>query len=340
MALGLCGDGAGTRPGGERRPAARRAGRSPIAAGLKRSGETRASAPAISPRRPARRRALASRRTIGSPSRQAPPGGPKDAAHACYLRGCRRPGTKAIGRGGRSLQFTEAIRLDPRLAAAFADRAASPREEERAREGHRRLHEAIRLDHGHARAYASRGTRSRRTSSTEALADLSEAIRLDPRDAKAFGNRGGVWIEEEASSTRRSPTTTRRSGSSPKRRAYNIAAGHGCSEAQLDKAIADLTRPSGSTRGMPEIHRAGYGFADEDELDKALADCDVAIRLDPHLAYAHRAGHGLGGEEPGDKASPTWTEAIRLDPRAAEPSCPRGQALRCERRGPTRPSPI
>jgi tetratricopeptide (TPR) repeat protein len=56
--------------------------------------------------------------------------------------------------------FTEAIRLDPKLAIAFADRAIS---------------------------YAIKGEHDK------AIADFTQAIRLDPKDALAYSNRARVY---------------------------------------------------------------------------------------------------------------------------------------------------
>ncbi len=76
-------------------------------------------------------------------------GGNKDAAHACYLRG-----VTALEKGDNDAaiaQFTEAIRLDPGLASAYADRARAE---------------------------------SRKNDLEKTLADSDAAIRLDPAWAR------------------------------------------------------------------------------------------------------------------------------------------------------------
>ena len=81
----------------------------------------------------------------------------KDAAHACYLRG-----VTALDKGDNDAaiaQFTEAIRLDPRLAAAYADRARAHGRKNELEKTIGDCNKAIRLEPDMSSAYACRGRR-------------------------------------------------------------------------------------------------------------------------------------------------------------------------------------
>ena len=66
--------------------------------------------------------------------------------------------------------------------------------------------------------------------------------------------------------------------------AFKSAAGH-TNRGKLDKAIADLTRPFGSTRTTARRH--GRDVRSKGDHDKAIAEYSEAIRLNPKLAYAY-----------------------------------------------------
>ncbi len=101
--------------------------------------------------------------------------------------------------------FTEAIRLDPHLAIAYADRGAAHGRKGDLDKALADCDEAIRLDPRLGKAYGCRGTVwLHRNQIDRALADLNEAIRLDPRDARSF-----------ASAPASGPRNTSRTGPSP-----------------------------------------------------------------------------------------------------------------------------
>ena len=76
--------------------------------------------------------------------------------------------------------FTEAIRLNPKIAKAYNNRGL---------------------------AYENKGDYDK------AIADCTEAIRLDPKFAEAYHNRGAAYCTARATTTRRLPTAPRPSGS-------------------------------------------------------------------------------------------------------------------------------
>ena len=102
---------------------------------------------------------------------------------------------RAKGEYDRAIaDYTEAIRLDPKHAAAFNNRGlawTAKGEHDRAIADYT---EAIRLDPKHAAAFYNRGNAwSAKGEYDRAIADYTEAIRLDPNYATAFNNRGNAW---------------------------------------------------------------------------------------------------------------------------------------------------
>ena len=89
--------------------------------------------------------------------------------------------------------FDEATRLNPRLAAAFKDRAAARTLKNQPEQAVADLSEAIRLAPNDAEAFNARGQAhiALRAPDT-AIADFDEAIRLKPDYAQAFFNRGSA----------------------------------------------------------------------------------------------------------------------------------------------------
>ncbi|MFO0843716.1 MAG: serine/threonine-protein kinase [Gemmataceae bacterium] len=157
--------------------------------------------------------------------------------------------------------------------------------------------EAIRLDHGLARAYATRGGAYRMQGSLDlALADCSEALRLDPANVLACFNRG------EAHRLRR----------------------------ELDKAIADFTRALELDPSYSWAHGSrGAARQQRGDLAGALVDLDVTLRLEPGYAWAYvvRAEtHRLRGEH--ERAIADCNEAIRLQPDQFMAYATRGAAFR------------
>jgi tetratricopeptide (TPR) repeat protein len=88
-------------------------------------------------------------------------------------------------------EFTEALRLDPKNATAYSNRAyvySGKGDTDRAIAD---LTEAIRLDPKFVKAYSNRGVAySGKGDTDRAIADYNEAIRLDPKNAHAYVDRG------------------------------------------------------------------------------------------------------------------------------------------------------
>ena len=110
---------------------------------------------------------------------------PKDAAaHAARGDVYRKKGelNKAIA------DYTEAIRLDPKNAAAHAARGVAYRMEA---ESDKAIADYIEvINPQDAEAYAMRGEQG---DFDKAIADCTEAIRLDPKWAEAYYDRGSAY---------------------------------------------------------------------------------------------------------------------------------------------------
>ena len=111
--------------------------------------------------------------------------GPSTAG-AFYLRG------SLDGKDGLA-DLDEAIRLDPKSAAAYVARASVYSQKDDNGRALADLDEAIRLDPALAVAYAERASIHQEKEATGlALADLDEAIRLNPDDATNHAARGQI----------------------------------------------------------------------------------------------------------------------------------------------------
>jgi len=96
------------------------------------------------------------------------------------------------------LDFSNAIRLDPKYAAAYRGRAGAFRLAGALPRAFADVNEAIRLDPRDARAYYERGLeQAARRSFPQALADLARALELDPTDANFYRDRSIVWVEQK-----------------------------------------------------------------------------------------------------------------------------------------------
>ena len=121
----------------------------------------------------------------------------------------------------------------------------------------------MRLDPGHALAYANRGLSYANLGQHQrAIEDYDEAIRLDPGLAPAYGNRGVAY--------------------------YDLGS-HPVDPSQFQRAIEDYDE---AIRLKPEkaslaYANRGLAYANLGQLQRAIKDFDEAIRLDPRQAQAY-----------------------------------------------------
>jgi tetratricopeptide (TPR) repeat protein len=208
--------------------------------------------------------------------------------------------------------FTEAIRLNPNLSAAYllrgraayasvsnvydiAENFAHVRASftsgrqlsgeqtqvyDRAIEDYT---DALRLDGNNAVIYLNRGEAyTQKADYDPAIADFNQAIRLNPNYARAYISRGLT---------------------------YNYK-GDG------DKAIADYNQAiKVDPNDAAAYHNRGGVYNDKKDYDRAIADYTQAIRLNPNYASSYN-GRGFVYYSKGDndRAIADYNQAIRLDP--------------------------
>ncbi|MCI0342457.1 MAG: tetratricopeptide repeat protein [Planctomycetales bacterium] len=187
---------------------------------------------------------------------------------------------------GATLDFSEALRLDPGPATTWRNRAEARFQFGDIAGALSDAGEALGRDPGHAPAWLTRALTRQRAGDLEgAIADYSEVLRLDPETAGAWLNRGIA-----------------RQGSGDLAGAIE----------DMDEAIRldPQDANSWSDRGGARDLRG--------DLAGAVGDLDEAIRLDPRLAIAwfnraharHRRGDRSG-------AISDYDESLRLEPRYA-----------------------
>jgi serine/threonine protein kinase/formylglycine-generating enzyme required for sulfatase activity/Flp pilus assembly protein TadD len=215
--------------------------------------------------------------------------------------------------------FTEAIRLDPKLALAYACRGEVYAEKREWDKAIADLSTAIVLDPRDVLSYGCRGETYRMKGDLDrAIADYTEAIRLDSEFALAYVGRGDVFtrksdwnkaIADYTEAIRLDPTNSWLYGG--RGDAYT-------QKAEWDKAIADLSeaiRLNPNERAHRNRCSRGLAYYNKGDLDSAMADYTEAIRLHPQCAKTHcnrAAQYTKQGDF--DKAIADYTEAIRLCP--------------------------
>ncbi len=191
--------------------------------------------------------------------------------------------------------YDAALKLNPNLAEAYANRGHAKQELGRHEEAIADYDTAIRINPRDAVAYTNRGTAKQDLGRhEEAIADYDTAIRINPQYAAAYSNRG---------------TAKQDLG-------------------RHEEAIADYDT---AIRINPQ-YTAAYsnrGTAKQDlgRHEEAMADHDTAIRINPQYAVAYynrgNVKHSLGRHE---AAIADYDAALRLNPQLAVAYSSRGIA--------------
>ncbi|MGH9968776.1 MAG: tetratricopeptide repeat protein [Pyrinomonadaceae bacterium] len=197
--------------------------------------------------------------------------------------------------------YTEALRLDPKLVKALLNRAVA----------HFHLRDfdtaiadstqAIKINPRYAEAYHNRGTAyASKGDHTQGLVDINRAIKLNPRLAEAYFSRGVLSYAREDD----------------------------------DRAIADFTR---AIKLDPQLakayHNRGLGYYRNKDYELAISDFTQAISLTPNEFMGYWARGGVYAEKREyDRAIADLTKAISLAPNdtkvysnRAEVYCAQGQ---------------
>jgi tetratricopeptide (TPR) repeat protein len=253
-------------------------------------------------------------------------------------------------------EFDEALRLDPRLGAAYYNRAQSYIGLGRLDEALADLDSTLRITPGYAYAIASRGdVWAKRGDAERALAEYDEAIRLSPENATLLTSRGFMALNrgdqdraladfeaalrfnprDSLGLLGRAMVLLQRGEreralehlaqavavGSKDATAYTVRGQVWMANNDFDRAIADFNE---ALRKNPHhaaaLRDRGHAWLAKNELRKALVDLDKSIRLDPAdaIAFNNRGAARLKvGNYQG--ANDDLREAIRLDPKLPNP---------------------
>jgi tetratricopeptide (TPR) repeat protein/predicted small secreted protein len=254
--------------------------------------------------------------------------------------------------------FTEAIRLNPALSAAYLlrGRAAYASVSDvyniaenfvhvRARFSSGRqlsggqtqaydraiadFTEALRLDGNNAVIYLNRGEAyAQKADYDQAIADFNQAIRHNLNYARAYISRGLAYnykgdpdraIADYNQAIRLDPNDVA---------AYNNRGSVYYSKGDYDRAIADFTQ---AIRLDPSLASAytfrGLAYKNKGDSDQAIVEYTQAIRVDPNYAAAYNnRGIEYADKKDYDRAIADYTQSIRLDPNDANAYNNRGNA--------------
>ncbi len=198
--------------------------------------------------------------------------------------------------------YNEAIRLDPKFAAAYTSRGLAWSAKKDYDKAIADYTEASRIDPKGTWALSRRGLAwIAKKDYDKAIADYNEVIRLNPKSASAYHNRGAAWsykgdydkaIDDCNEAIRLAPEDAG---------AYNNRAGAWLAKKDYDKAIADYTETIRlGPRDTSAFLSRGIAWNAKKDYDKAIADFTEISRLNPKERYApiygHFAARGAGNE--------------------------------------------
>jgi tetratricopeptide (TPR) repeat protein len=215
-------------------------------------------------------------------------------------------------------EFTEALRLDPRLAPALINRGAALCSLDRADEALADLERAVRLDPANPDAYSWRGHAFHRKGDAEkALADFAEALRLNPRHLGALTQRANLLVERSDLDGALADASRMLALDRSDPEVYVARAGLWMLKGDHARAAEDFTEAL--LRGLPPraavFRDRGLARFFLGDLNAAVADQDEAIALDPRdgLAFNNR-GAALARLGHYRRAAADLEEAVRLEP--------------------------
>jgi tetratricopeptide (TPR) repeat protein len=180
-------------------------------------------------------------------------------------------------------EFTEAVRLNPRLATAYTNRAAVHYQLNKLEEALADLDAALRQAPNLAAALSWRGRiRARLGDHEHALVDLDRAIALGAREGAHFATRGGILL----------------------------------ARGEYDRALSDCTEAIlRGNNDAADFSNRGMAWLGKGEWERARMDFDEAIERDPGFGLAFN-NRGMVHLKQGAyaRASADFHEAMRLSP--------------------------
>jgi tetratricopeptide (TPR) repeat protein len=224
--------------------------------------------------------------------------------------------------GGAIAEFTEALRLNPCLAAAHANRGVAFLELGKLDEALRDLDTALDLNSNLFDALCWRGLIwSKKGDHARALADYDRALHRQPNHPGMLGNRGMARahlgdFDRALEDLNRAMALGATQGNH-----YTSRGSIWLARNEYDCALSDLTEAiaRGDTSAVAFSNR-GMAWLSKGETDRAIADFDEALRQQGHDALAFN-NRGFAFRMRGDygKAVADFEESIRLTPEFPNP---------------------
>ncbi len=197
---------------------------------------------------------------------------------------------------GALAAFTAAIRIDPHLVEAYADRGKALLVKGELSRAMMDFDRAVQMRPRCAESYNNRGIARIRVGDIQgAMADFNRAVELKPNLAEAHANRGNMRL--------------RAGDPAGALEDLNKAIGL-CGKFQADARTIVMS----NSRLANAYMNRGVALCAQKRIDEAIADYDRAIALDPELPEAHyNRGMALSsqGDQEGARASLAKAKALQ-----------------------------
>jgi zinc protease len=228
---------------------------------------------------------------------------------------------------GALADFTRAIEVDPRFAAAYVNRSVCRLQQGDVDGAVADCTKAIELDPKISLAYSNRGAaRISKGDLAAALADFTEALRLDPASTQSYNNRGVVRLQQGDIDGAVADWTKAIELNPGNAKAFTNRGAAKLRRGQVDAAIADELMALQLDPSDPDTHfNLGSARHQKGQLDAALADYSQALELNPDTPNVnHQRGKLRHARGDLNGALADYTAAIRLNPRNIEALTNRG----------------
>jgi tetratricopeptide (TPR) repeat protein len=238
--------------------------------------------------------------------------------------------------GQAVVEFTQAIRINPNLTAAYILRGRALLADGGLAEGVDEIFGRIKTA-GSALSKDPEALQKRNRANNQAAADYSEAIRLEPDNAVAYNGRGVAW-HQLAGYDRALEDFNQAMRLSPDYAAPYFRRGDTYySLNDFNQAIEDYNRAIQiDPKNKYTYIKRAWVYRFQGDYDPPIADYTVAIQIDPNFikAYMERGGTYREKEEDLELTSVSYkpnynpaiadfTRVIRIDPNYANAYCER-----------------
>jgi tetratricopeptide (TPR) repeat protein len=225
--------------------------------------------------------------------------------------------------------YGEAIRLDPKDAYSYQRRAALYEENGDKEKALADVEElaGLRPDNADIRGELAR-LHTENGDNAKALDDYSAIIKMDPKDAAGYYNRGTFYLDSLFDYDKAISDISEGLKLNPRPDAYGARAVAYLGKGDTAKALDDCNDAIKAFPDSYEVFLArGVVYTITGDNDKAMADFNQAIKINPGYpeAYSRRGLlHAAKGDR--DAALADFAQALVIDPKNAEAYEDRGDA--------------